>query len=249
MTNAGARTEQEINDGINLLTEQMAALNSDSFNRELAANGPRVNVMASSFRNSIRELFGENSPEFREHGLLEMLGGPLRVGITPTELHQARIRGRDHMVAVASELVGRLQRKLRYSAARRSSAPAGLHPKIAAAVGDLVTNGHPWEAVFAASKALVLHVKDRSGKQELDGVPLMRHVFSRNNPILRFNAMASVSDMDEQEGMMHLYEGAIMALRNPGGHVFPSGPESRALQYLALISMLTERADEATLTP
>jgi uncharacterized protein (TIGR02391 family) len=121
-----------------------------------------------------------------------------------------------------------------------------LHPKIAEAVGDLMANGHPWEAVFAACKSLILHVKECSGRHDLDGVPLMRQVFSRNKPILRFNALQSTTDNDEQEGMMHLYEGVIMALRNPGGHSFPTGPSSRASQYLQLISMLAERADEAS---
>lgn len=46
--------------------------------------------------------------------------------------------------------------------------------------------------------------------------------------------------------MMHLYEGVVMAVRNPGSHAFPTGTEARALQYLDLISMLFERADEAT---
>ncbi|PTT87276.1 TIGR02391 family protein [Pelomonas sp. HMWF004] len=123
-----------------------------------------------------------------------------------------------------------------------------MHPKIAEAVGDLMANGHPWEAVFAACKSLVLLVKERSGRHDLDGVPLMRQVFSRHKPVLRFNALQSVTDSDEQEGMMHLYEGVIMALRNPGGHSFPTGPSSRASQYLQLISMLAERADEASLT-
>jgi prevent-host-death family protein len=29
------------------------------------------------------------------------------------------------------------------------------------------------------------------------------------------------TDLDEQEGMMHLFEGAVLAIRNPGGHSFP----------------------------
>lgn len=249
MTTDGARTEQQLNEGISLLMEQIEVLQHKSLDAEMQKDGVRLKVVVSSFRNAISEIFGRNSPEYREYGALEMFGGPLRVGITPHELHQARVRGRDHMVAVASELIQRLQRKLRLLANRTVVPSAALHPKIAAAIGDLVVNGHPWEAVFAACKALILHVKDRSGRHDLDGVPLMRQVFSKNTPILRFNAQASSTDGDEQEGMMHLYEGVIMALRNPGGHAFPTGSEGRALQYLGLISMLAERADEATLSP
>lgn len=249
MATAGATTEQQLNEGIGLLMEQIEALQHKSVAVEMQNEGVRLKVLVLSFRNAISEVFGPNSPEYREYGTLEMLGGPLRVGISPHELHQARIRGRDFMVAVAAELIQRLQRKLRLLSTRTVVQSSALHPKIAAAVGDLVVNGHPWEAVFAACKALVLHVKDRSGRHDLDGVPLMRQVFSKNTPILRFNAQGGPTDVDEQEGMMHLYEGVIMALRNPGGHAFPSGTQGRALQYLGFISMLAERADEATLAP
>ena len=245
----GPTTKQQIEDAIDLLSEQIKTLTDKSMDWELQNEGPRLKVLASSFRHSIREIFGADSQEFREYGLLEMLGGPLRVGISASELHKVRVRGRDHMVEVGRELIQRLQRRLRAGAGRAAVSDGPLHPKISAAVGDLVVNGHHWEAVFAACKALILHIKDRSGRQDLDGVALMRHVFSKNSARLRFNALATATDLDEQEGMMHLYEGTVMALRNPGGHGFPTGPESRALQYLGLISMLADRADEATLTP
>jgi hypothetical protein len=40
-------------------------------------------------------------------------------------------------------------------------------------------DGHPWEAVFAAAKALVNYVKERSGRHDLDGAPHVRAVFSK----------------------------------------------------------------------
>lgn len=121
-----------------------------------------------------------------------------------------------------------------------------LHPKIAKAATELFEHGHPWEAVFAASKALVNLVKDKSGKTDLDGAPLMRSVFSRNKPILAFNKLTNQTEQDEQEGMMHLFEGVVLGIRNPGGHSFPEGSEQRALEYLLLISLLAYRTDEAT---
>jgi Protein of unknown function (Hypoth_ymh) len=61
-------------------------------------------------------------------------------------------------------------------------------------------------------------VKVKSGKTDIEGAPLMQSVFSVNNPILAFNGLADQSDRDEQQGMMQLYAGAVMAIRNPGGH-------------------------------
>ena len=106
-------------------------------------------------------------------------------------------------------------------------------------------DGHPWEAVFAASKALINYIKDRSGRHDLDGAPLVREVFSRNNPVMAFNDLANQTDSDEQEGMMHLFEGAVLAVRNPGGHSFPEGPEQRAIEYISLLSLLAYQVQEA----
>ena len=44
---------------------------------------------------------------------------------------------------------------------------------------------------------------------------------------------------------MHLYEGVVLSIRNPGGHSFPEGPEQRAVEYLSLISLLAYRTQEA----
>lgn len=86
MTTNGARTEQQLNEGIGLLMEQIEALQHKSLDAEMQKDGVRLKVVVSSFRNAISEIFGTNSPEYREYGTLEMLGGPLRVGISPQEL-------------------------------------------------------------------------------------------------------------------------------------------------------------------
>ena len=46
--------------------------------------------------------------------------------------------------------------------------------------------------------------------------------------------------------MMHLFEGALLGIRNPGGHSFPEGPEQRALEYISFLSLLAYRVDETT---
>jgi uncharacterized protein (TIGR02391 family) len=91
----------------------------------------------------------------------------------------------------------------------------------------------------------VNYIKESSGRHDLDGAPLVRTVFSRNDPILAFNDLGDQTDLDEQEGMMHLYEGAILGIRNPGGHSFPEGTEQRAIEYVSLLSLLAYRLQEA----
>jgi len=73
----------------------------------------------------------------------------------------------------------------------------------------------------------------------------MRTVFSKSNLVLAFNDLANQTQQDEQERMMHLYEGAVLAIRNPGGHTFPAGSEQRAIEYISLLSLLAYRLQEA----
>jgi hypothetical protein len=60
-----------------------------------------------------------------------------------------------------------------------------------------------------------------------------------------FNDLSDQTDLDEQEGMMHLFEGAVLAIRNPGGHTFPEGTEQQAMEYISLLSLLAYRVQEA----
>lgn len=120
-----------------------------------------------------------------------------------------------------------------------------LHPRIAAVCSDLYKNGHYSQAVFDASKALVNFVKERSGRYDLDGVPLMTKVFSKNNPTLAFNILSDQSDKDEQEGMMHLFMGAVLGVRNPRGHSFLSDSPEDALEFIGLLSLLANRVEKS----
>jgi uncharacterized protein (TIGR02391 family) len=93
---------------------------------------------------------------------------------------------------------------------------------------------------------LINLVKTKSGRPDLDGVALMQTAFSVNDPVLAFNDRADQSDKDEQQGMMHLYIGAAMGVRNPVGHrVGVTERPERALQYLELFSLLADRLDDA----
>ena len=121
-----------------------------------------------------------------------------------------------------------------------------LHQRIAAVCLHLYHDGHFTNAVYDASKALNNFVKERSGRHDIDGASLMRTVFSKNAPILAFNDLSDQSDFDEQEGMMHLYEGVALGIRNPRGHDFQEDSADRALEYICLISMLANRLEETT---
>ena len=120
-----------------------------------------------------------------------------------------------------------------------------LHREIEGRAARLFKDGHYAEAVEAAYKALNLLVKLRSGRDDLDGAALMLTVFSVKDPVLTFNELKDDSDRSEQQGMMHLFAGTVLAFRNPSAHKFMEDNPERALEYIAFISLLAKLLDGA----
>jgi uncharacterized protein (TIGR02391 family) len=244
-------TTEEIDRGIAKLARRIAEVDRVDVPAAIIERNGADDVAMSSVRETIREIFGSNSPEFNEHGHIGMWAGPMYMGMSPHEIIDATEAGRVQVKTVLTGLIERLKEKGEDLAGGAGRAPStyfsklNLHPRIADVASDLFLDGYHWEAVFAAAKALINYLKERSGKHDLDGTALVRTVFSKNGPALAFNDLSDQTDLDEQEGMMHLFEGAVMAIRNPGGHSFPEGSEQRAVEYISLLSLLAYRIQEA----
>ena len=73
----------------------------------------------------------------------------------------------------------------------------------------------------------------------------MQTVFSPKTPVLRFNQLTTETDKSEQQGMMFLYAGAMLALRNPRAHELMQDDPEQAIEYLSLLSMLAKALDRA----
>jgi len=163
---------------------------------------------------------------------------------------ECRVKGQPLVINVLNGLIARLSEKKEDLEGGERPRPLtyfnklNLHPRIRDVAEERFLDAYYWDAVFAASKALVNYVKEKSGSDK-DGTKLMFEVFSRSNPVLAFNELASQTDGDEQEGIMHLFVGAALAIRNPGGHSFPEGSEQRALEYISFLSMLAYLVQEA----
>jgi uncharacterized protein (TIGR02391 family) len=244
------RSADEIDRGIAKLQRRILELENLDIVAAVTGDTGSDDVARSNVREAIREVFGTNSPEFREHEDLQLWAGPMFINMSDEQIVAGRDRGRIQTIGILRGLIERLKEK-REDFGEPIASPASyfdqlnLHSRIADVSRDLFQDGYHWEAVFAAAKALVNYVKERSGEHALDGAPLMRTVFSKNNPILVFNGMKDQTDFDEQEGMMHLFEGAVLGIRNPGGHSFPEGTEQRAIEYISLLSLLAYRVQEA----
>jgi uncharacterized protein (TIGR02391 family) len=120
-----------------------------------------------------------------------------------------------------------------------------LHPHIASACLELFQKGRYRNAVLDASIALGELVKQKSRCRDRDGADLMRHVFSRQKPLLAFNTLADETSRSEQEGMMHLFEGVMLALRNPRAHALSADSPQQAVEYIGLLNLLAKRVEEA----
>jgi uncharacterized protein (TIGR02391 family) len=120
-----------------------------------------------------------------------------------------------------------------------------IHPEIERAAAKLFRDGHYANAVEDACKVLDGLVKIRSGKHDLSGTELMQNVFSPKNPVLKFSDLQTQTEQSEQQGMMFLYAGAMLALRNPRAHEIIEDDPEKALEYIAFLSLLAKSLDKA----
>jgi uncharacterized protein (TIGR02391 family) len=117
-----------------------------------------------------------------------------------------------------------------------------LHPAVQKAASLLYVNGHYAEAISAATKALEIAVRDRSGLPWSGN--LMGNAFG-DGGTLSVRRHRGLTGEDEQTGFRFLFMGAATALRNPRTHEFIEDDSVSALEHLALASMLMRRLDQA----
>ena len=219
--------------------------------RQVPHEDQRVRNVEQNISNAILEVFGPHSPEYRDHQYHRIWHGGMYVNMSDEYIQQCFANGIPQTVTMLDGLIGRLEERRAEMgqdvAARVRTAFEGLelHSRIAAVTTELYRNGHYRNAVLDAAVALVNFVKEKSRRHDLDGAPLMRTVFSRNDSILAFNDLREQSDQDEQEGMMHLFEGAVLALRNPRAHTLSDDSPEQALDYIAFLSLLAKHVERA----
>jgi len=252
------RSTSEVDHAIRKLRTRITEIQA-LISQGVSRTDARVKNVQDAIRDTIREEFGADSAEHERHRYFEIDDSPRTIRSDymggghwePADADVRRFAERAPTAITRIQgLIQRLEEKRAdfeepAAVSRVAFSGAALHPAIASAAQSLFDSGHHAAAVFEAGKALVALVKAKSGSS-LDGAALMQNVFSVNNPVLAFNGQADQSDRDEQLGLMHLYTGAVLAIRNPGGHRVGAveGP-ARALQHLQLLSYLAERLDAA----
>jgi len=214
-------------------------------------NDERIKNVAFDIIETIREVFGSNSPEFNQYQHHQIWGESMVIGSYGEDPQEAFEPGIPKTITMFNGLIKRLEEKksdLNIDIAARTKITfegLDLHQRIANVAHDLYVDGHYFNAVSNSTIALVNYVKEKSGEFDLDGAPLMTTVFSKNKPILSFNDLADQTDFDEQGGMMHLFLGVVLGIRNPRVHKLFDDDPQRALEYIVLISHLAKRLDES----
>ena len=124
-----------------------------------------------------------------------------------------------------------------------------LHPKIRKVSENHYTSKQYRSAILDAFIELETMVKDKVNYLEdervkgLIGTKLFRKVFNSNAPILVWNSLETIEEIDEYEGYSHIFAGAMQGIRNPKAHkIFPQEP-MRAIRLLSLANLLAEIVD------
>jgi len=211
----------------------------------------RVEAATRNIKADLIDIFGNGSQEYRAHGA-HSIGYPSSVyGVSDGEYQRDFAKELPNAVLMLEGLIKRLEEKRedlggdKTARVRASFAGLELHPRITSACVDLYRDRHYRNAVLDASLALQDYVKEKSRCRDRDGADLMRYVFSQKNPVVAFNGLADETDRGEQEGMMHLFEGVMLALRNPRAHTLSDDSPEQALEYIALLSLLAKKLEAA----
>lgn len=222
---------------------ELQALKPESVQRR---SDPAFDAIEDKIDTTLVEVFGHDTLDYERFriGRLDKasvsIGGPPPIG----EIREGYRRGIELAVGKLSTALDVLKEKLT-TADEVSGSPAppsleslGLHVELRQRVVPLFKDGHYANAIEDACKVLDLMVKLRSGRDELSGTDLMQTVFSEKSPVLRFNEGLTETDRGEQRGMMFLYAGTMLALRNPRAHGFQPDDAATALQIISFINFL-----------
>jgi len=100
------------------------------------------------------------------------------------------------------------------------------------------------DAIFSAYKKVLNNVKEKSGNIKDDGISLVISVFNPKNPILQTPLVMWTQDTSIQEGIMHLFMGAVLCIRNVFAHKDVYLTETDAtLEHLSFASFLCKILD------
>lgn len=230
---------------VKLLKEQIQKVESL---KDLERWGPHYDIWESTTKNIVHQLFGNEYVKLYDKqrpGSFSMIDHSFNQHQYLKELEDKK-----QFLESAIGEFERLESDSALSIGRSVGlADYDLHPRIKEVVGTKYENGHYAEAVEAGFKEVIKKVKDYVNTKNgstIDGARAMGYAFDfeRHEPLIKFNNLQSEEEKDEQRGIALLFKG-IVSIRNRKAHenVVLNDPY-RALEYLALASLLMRLFDE-----
>lgn len=212
----------------------------------------RPDALQQKIDATLVELLGPDTIDYDRFYVSTLNQAPIMWGGTPLNLiHKGFAEGKQDAISKLETLIQLFEERIGEDPespaerAKRGLEGLQLHPEILRAVEQLFKNGHYSNAIEDACKVLDLLVKMRSGKLDISGTDLMNTVFSPKSPILKFSELQTESEKSEQQGMMHLFAGAMLAFRNPRAHGLVNDSPEQALEIISFISFLASSLDKA----
>jgi len=239
-------TPDQIKAAIPKLQRRITELQEIDINTIQDRGETRFDALEQKIDSTLVDIFGNDTIEYRRFSVDRLDTASINF-MYETPLHEVREgykRGIEQAISNLQTIVELFEEKN----ADLGETPAGkalkalgeleIHPEIERAVAKLFRDGHYANAVEDACKVLDGLVKIRSGRNDISGTELMQNVFSPKNPVLKFSDLQTQTEQSEQQGMMFLYAGAMLALRNPRAHEIIQDDPEKALEYIAFLSLL-----------
>jgi uncharacterized protein (TIGR02391 family) len=237
------------------LKRRLAELESFSVSDGKEVVRATAKALHQKYEDTLIDVFGPNTIEYERYKMLEfyVYSGALMMGRphsnrTPAEEVEPYRRGVELGAANLRNIIEIFEEKVVDDGGApmtsvRALDSLHLHPNIADAVLDLFKGEHYANAIEDACKVLDFLVKMKSKRSDPSGTELMQLVFSPRNPILKFNDQKNDSEKSEQQGMMNLYAGAMLAFRNPRAHGLLIDDPVVAFEVIGFVNFLAKSLD------
>jgi hypothetical protein len=115
-------------------------------------------IAQNNLRDTILEIYGANSPEYKAHRHLTLWAGPMIINMNQQSIIKAKIEGRTQTLGIINGLIAQLKEKRDDLESGGIAPPStyfeklNLHPRIVDVTRELFLDGHHFEAAFARQK-------------------------------------------------------------------------------------------------
>lgn len=244
-------TLTEIRNAIPKLKRRIKELEEFDIDSLTERYDPHIEALANKIDDTLVNIFGENTIEYQRYSISSLDRAPhVMGGIHLREAIAGIKSGFKNAIVKLKSIIETFEEKLEEEGetpraiADRTFKDISLHKELANACWKLFEDGHYANAIENGCKVVETFVKLRSGKHDLHGTDLMQKVFSPKNPILKFNDLKNESEISEQQGMMFLFSGLMLALRNPRAHGIVEDKPDTAIEILSFLNFLMKSLDK-----